>query len=141
MGLESQLTNVSSESIPILIFTTISNSICYLRSRFFAILQHNHEIEDPQNVVVGSGLANVVMLAEQLNLNLVVSYKYKEKNGDNCDEMKCVVCLNYFSGGEQVRTLACMHVFHKSCFDGWLDQLNFNCPLCRSELIADEHVE
>ncbi|KAG9153726.1 hypothetical protein Leryth_005859 [Lithospermum erythrorhizon] len=146
MGLQNQLTDVSSESIPILVVAVIANCICYIRSFLFSILHgigvvsdHDHQMDDSSVYdVVGSGLAGVVLLAEQLNLNRVFSYNYHEKEDPNS---KCVVCLNYFGDGDHVRKLGCRHVFHKDCLDGWLDHLNFSCPLCRSKLISDERVE
>ncbi|GAA0155782.1 hypothetical protein LIER_13433 [Lithospermum erythrorhizon] len=145
MGLQNQLTDVSSESIPIIIISIIAKWACYIRSLFFDIFHfilspnHLHQMHDAHAYdVVGSGLANVVVLAEQLNLNRVLSHSFHDK-GDPYS--KCVVCLIHFGGGDHVRILACQHVFHKDCFDGWLHCLNFNCPLCRASLVSDESVE
>lgn len=146
MGLQNQLNNVSSESIPILLVALIANCVCYLRSLLFTIL-HSLGLSrfDPDDQVVnhnlidgvGSGLAGLIVLAEQLNLNRVFSYPYSDR-GDIPSGSDCVVCLNRLSNGEHVRKLACRHVFHKECFDGWLDHLNFNCPLCRVPLVSGE---
>ncbi|KAK6790690.1 E3 ubiquitin-protein ligase RHA2A-like [Solanum verrucosum] len=149
MGLQNQLTDVSTESIPILLVTLLANCIANLRSIIFAFLQFlgmsMNPIQIEENTLydaVGSGLAGVVMLAEQLNLNRMFSYTFDDQ-GDEASGSSCVVCLNRLGDGENVRKLDCKHVFHKVCFDGWLDTFNFNCPICRSSLlvVSDERVE
>lgn len=148
MGLQNQLNDVSSESIPILLVAFIANCVRYIRSLLFTILhsvglsKFNHDEMVDDNIVLdapGSGLAGLIVLAEQLNLNRVFSYPCKRLDeGDAGSD--CVVCLSRLSHGDHVRSLACRHVFHKECFDRWLDHLNFNCPLCRSPVVSDESV-
>ncbi|XP_074330141.1 E3 ubiquitin-protein ligase RHA2B-like [Apium graveolens] len=148
MGLQNELTNVSSESLPILLVILIANCVSYLRSLSSTIL---HSFSPSQNEVVhanngvnsiGSSLAGLAVLAEQLNINRLFSYTYSgNKDDEGVSGSDCIVCLNRFSKGDHVRKLACCHVFHKECFDGWLDHLNFNCPLCRSPLeVSGERV-
>jgi E3 ubiquitin-protein ligase RHA2 len=170
MGLQSQLNDVSSESIPLLLVAIIANCVSYLRSFLLGLLQsiglsrfnnsdhhhhhhhHHHHVDEAFLGAVGSGLAGLIVLADQLNLNRVLSYKYGGESGGGgggeatgpssalTGRPDCVVCLSTFRDGDQVRKLTCRHVFHKDCFDGWLDHLNFNCPLCRSPLVSDERV-
>ncbi|XP_069153007.1 E3 ubiquitin-protein ligase RHA2A [Solanum lycopersicum] len=146
MGLQNQLSDVSTESIPILLVTLLANCIANLRSIIFTFLQFIgvsvNPIQIEENAIydaVGSGLAGVVMLAEQLNLNRMFSYAFDDQSAGS----SCVFCLNRLIDGENVRKLDCKHVFHKACFDGWLDTFNFNCPICRSSLsvVSDERVE
>ncbi|XP_038707458.1 E3 ubiquitin-protein ligase RHA2A [Tripterygium wilfordii] len=141
MGLQGQLNDVSSDSIPLLLVALIANCFNSLRSFLFGLLQSTGiyrfgpaHVEDG---LLGSGLAGLIVLAEQLNLNRLFSYRYCCNR--DCGN-KCVVCLSMLRDGDQVRELSCRHVFHKDCFDGWLDHLNFNCPLCRSPLVSDERV-
>ncbi|MCO5599501.1 hypothetical protein L7F22_053606 [Adiantum nelumboides] len=48
----------------------------------------------------------------------------------------CVVCLNAFEEGEELRLLpSCRHSFHRDCIDKWLFS-HATCPLCRRS-IAD----
>ncbi|KAK1374619.1 E3 ubiquitin-protein ligase RHA2A [Heracleum sosnowskyi] len=153
MGLQNELTNVSSESLPILLVILIANCVSYLRTLSFTILHSlspprfhsdNEVVHDNNNNAVnplGSSLASLIVLAEQLNINRLFSYTYGSKKDEDVSGSDCIVCLNRFSKGDHVRKLACCHVFHKECFDGWLDHLNFNCPLCRSPLkVSDERV-
>lgn len=135
MGLQNQMNDVSSDSFPILILLLIANGVGYLRSILLAILHSlNLSHNDESSQAVTSGLA---VLAEQLNFNRMFSYKYNRSTTlDGTGGSDCVVCLSRLKNGEYVRRLACKHVFHKECFDGWLDHLNFNCPLCRGSLVG-----
>lgn len=150
MGLQNQLSDVSSESIVVLLAVLIGKSVRYLNDLLFTILHalglfsprfdtdhRHHSLYD----VVGSGLAGVILLCEELNLNRVCSYPNQSDGGVDGLGSDCVVCLIRMGDGDHVRKLACRHVFHKDCFDGWLDQLNFSCPLCRAPLVAEERVE
>ncbi|KAB2596882.1 E3 ubiquitin-protein ligase RHA2A-like [Pyrus ussuriensis x Pyrus communis] len=48
----------------------------------------------------------------------------------------CIVCTDKVEGGQRVRELSnCSHVFHKECLDAWIDEGQFTCPLCRSNLL------
>ncbi|KAJ4960585.1 hypothetical protein NE237_020495 [Protea cynaroides] len=112
----------------------------------FSRLDMVDEVGDGLFGVVGSNLTGLIILAEQLNVNRVFSYSdYGEeeaargRRGGGFD-LECVVCLCGFRNGEQVRRLGCRHLFHKVCLDGWFDQINWSCPLCRFLLVSDEHV-
>lgn len=148
MGLQNQLTDVSTESIPILMVALLANAVAYLRSLVFSLLRlvglasrfDPDRIDDTLYDAVGSGLAGVIVLAEQLNLNRVFSYRLQGAGPEAAACPNCVVCLDRLGDGDHVRKLDCRHVFHKECFDGWLDQLKFNCPICRFPLVSEESV-
>lgn len=57
------------------------------------------------------------------------------KSGD-MDEgaMKCMVCLNEYEDKESVRTMPCMHYFHKDCIDKWLLSRGRQCPICKFDI-------
>ncbi|XP_057981218.1 probable E3 ubiquitin-protein ligase ATL45 [Malania oleifera] len=42
----------------------------------------------------------------------------------------CVICLEEFLVGSEVRRMPCSHVFHGDCIVQWLGKSHF-CPLCR----------
>jgi E3 ubiquitin-protein ligase RHA2 len=154
MGLQSQLNDVSSDSIPLLLVALIANCVAYIRSLLFGLLHSlglsrfdPNRVDDGLLSAVGSGLAGLIALADQLNNNQAFSYEYAAADEDGAgptadpmDRPICVVCRCAMKDGDQVRRLPCRHVFHKECFDGWLDHLKFNCPLCRSPLVSDERV-
>ncbi|KAJ2660092.1 hypothetical protein IWW48_003144 [Coemansia sp. RSA 1200] len=53
----------------------------------------------------------------------------------------CVVCLEEYSVGDDVRMLPCGHVFHDQCITPWLlrPKSRFHeCPMCKTPCFADE---
>lgn len=55
---------------------------------------------------------------------------------NNCSDQtkSCAVCLEDLSkGGQQLRKMACSHVFHQECIVQWLNT-SYMCPLCRYKL-------
>ncbi|KAK4260763.1 hypothetical protein QN277_003840 [Acacia crassicarpa] len=151
MGLQNQLRDVSSDSIPLLLLLHIAAGFNYLRSYLLAFLHslgisrfHSHTpaiAEDALFAAVGSGLAQLVILSDQLHAN----YDLTDDDDDRAiaaasSSSMCVVCRSEYKEGDQVRRLPCRHVFHGRCFDAWLHELKFNCPLCRSALVSDECV-
>ncbi|CAE6061505.1 unnamed protein product [Arabidopsis arenosa] len=126
MGLQGQLSDVSSDSIPLMLLALLATFIRHVRS--LLLLPSSAA---PVVVVVSSNLS---VLADQLNLNRLFSYRYSDNAAS-----ECIVCLSSLKTGEQVRKLDCRHVFHKQCLEGWLQHLNFNCPLCRSPLLPHHH--
>ncbi|CAH8266377.1 unnamed protein product [Arabidopsis lyrata] len=127
MGLQGQLSDVSSDSIPLMLLALLATFIRHVRS--LLLLPSSAA---PVVVVVVS--SNLSVLADQLNLNRLFSYRYSDNAAS-----ECIVCLSTLKTGEQVRKLDCRHVFHKQCLEGWLQHLNFNCPLCRSPLLPHHH--
>ncbi|KAI4357727.1 hypothetical protein L6164_001658 [Bauhinia variegata] len=154
MGLQNQLHDFTSDSIPLLLIAIIADCVNYLRSSLLAFLHifglsrfEPHPVVDDGFIrAVGSGFAGLIVLAEQLNFNRRFSYRYNtlEARDGGPDaatgSSKCIVCLCSLKDGDLVRKLSCRHVFHKHCFDGWLDRLKFNCPICRSQLVSEERV-
>ncbi|CAN7028365.1 hypothetical protein Bca4012_043261 [Brassica carinata] len=129
MGLQGQLSDVSSDSIPLMLVALIATLFKHVRSFFLRFSSSVVVEEDASASSVYSRLAN---LADQLKFNRLLSYLY----ADNAAASDCIVCLSTLKTGEEVRKLDCRHVFHKQCLEGWIQHLNFNCPLCRSPLIA-----
>ncbi|KAF8040326.1 hypothetical protein BT93_B2533 [Corymbia citriodora subsp. variegata] len=139
--LQSQLHDVSSDSIPLLLLAVVARSVRHLRSLLLALLHslrlsrsiHRAASDSVDAGLIGSGLAGLIVLADHLNQNRLSSRRCPPGPAGSPD---CVVCLSALREGEQVRELGCHHVFHKACLDGWLQHLNFSCPLCRSPLAA-----
>jgi len=49
------------------------------------------------------------------------------------EQTDCPVCLTSFKKGEKLKSLPCVHFFHKECIDTWLS-VGHNCPVCKTEL-------
>lgn len=47
------------------------------------------------------------------------------------EHKQCCICLSDFEGGETLKTLPCIHVFHADCIDRWLQTKN-QCPTCQT---------
>ena len=45
----------------------------------------------------------------------------------------CSICMESFKPREEMRTLPCLHFFHKNCIDRWLKQSK-QCPICKHEV-------
>ncbi|EXJ74796.1 uncharacterized protein A1O5_01492 [Cladophialophora psammophila CBS 110553] len=60
------------------------------------------------------------------------SHSARALDGERC--LKCSICTEDFSIGEQVRVLPCFHKYHPACVDPWLLNLSSTCPLCRIDL-------
>ncbi|XP_077117993.1 RING finger protein 11-like isoform X2 [Ranitomeya variabilis] len=48
---------------------------------------------------------------------------------------ECVICMLDFVGGDPLRFLPCMHVYHMECIDNWLMR-SFTCPSCMEPVDA-----
>jgi len=62
-------------------------------------------------------------------LNVLPTSKFTEKSsstssqsdrGANTEDPECRVCLSQFERNETLRTLPCLHRFHRSCIDNWI---------------------
>ncbi len=42
----------------------------------------------------------------------------------------CCICLAEYEPGDEVRTLQCMHGYHRDCIDRWLKN-SHECPMCK----------
>lgn len=47
------------------------------------------------------------------------------------EEDKCPICLDALKRYQNIKTLPCIHKFHKKCVDNWLRHEMF-CPTCRT---------
>lgn len=58
--------------------------------------------------------------------------------GEPRDEaaMQCMVCLEGFQAGDEIRILPCLHRFHRSCVDQWLAQVS-ECPICKHDILGE----
>lgn len=77
-------------------------------------------------------------------INVLPTSKFAEKmqsssslshHGTASDETvsECRICLSQFEPNETLRTLPCLHRFHRHCIDNWI-QRNAVCPVCRVKL-------
>jgi hypothetical protein len=56
------------------------------------------------------------------------------------DRDRCNICLAGYEPGDELRTISCMHNFHKGCIDPWLRQRNI-CPICKFPATVEDEEE
>eukprot|EP00455_Lapot_gusevi_P049686 TRINITY_DN708_c0_g2_i1.p1 TRINITY_DN708_c0_g2~~TRINITY_DN708_c0_g2_i1.p1 ORF type:complete len:398 (+),score=44.49 TRINITY_DN708_c0_g2_i1:99-1292(+) len=71
--------------------------------------------------------------AEQISSYPTHRFQKTEASERHADRKNCVICMNDFENGDELRTLHCFHSFHVDCIDNWLKQ-NAKCPVCRASL-------
>jgi len=49
----------------------------------------------------------------------------------------CVICLEEFTHGQQIKLLPCKHGFHGECIDPWLGERSDQCPICKQSVLVD----
>lgn len=92
----------------------------------------SEESSSPENNI-NTELPNITLnnlLKENIN-NIIEnnSFSYVSEVKHN----NCIICLDDMEKGDEIRTLRCMHKFHKSCIDDWLKRQNLDtliCPIC-----------
>jgi len=49
---------------------------------------------------------------------------------------QCIICLEKMEAGNEVRTLPCMHFFHRVCIDKWISMPGApaKCPIDHAEI-------
>jgi hypothetical protein len=55
------------------------------------------------------------------------------------EDAKCAICLGDYESNEALRSLPCVHYFHKSCVDQWLSKSRL-CPLCTQDITTASDV-
>jgi hypothetical protein len=55
-------------------------------------------------------------------------------NDDPSSNDSCAICIVDYKHGDKLRTLPCMHKFHKECIDKWL-LVKSECCLCKYDLL------
>lgn len=52
----------------------------------------------------------------------------------NSTQQMCVVCLDEYTSDDRLRRLPCLHYFHVSCIDRWLNR-SLLCPSCKTPVV------
>ena len=55
--------------------------------------------------------------------------KYSKESLTNCS-----ICLMDVCKDDYYYEIKCNHIFHKKCLEKWLEEYNYICPVCRTEL-------
>ena len=63
-----------------------------------------------------------------------------ECKGGSQLEQKCMVCFEKYKVGESLRSLPCIHTFHRKCIDRWLLR-STKCPICNRRIDEANYLE
>ncbi|KAL7309499.1 hypothetical protein PS15m_010370 [Mucor circinelloides] len=78
----------------------------------------------------------VIPIATPTNANASATSTATSTRPDEFDDA-CVICLDEFALGDQVRKLPCGHEYHCECIDPWLTIKSASCPLCKHDCALD----
>jgi len=74
---------------------------------------------------------------DQINKLPIWKFKVKPKHTHevevSCNQKSCCICLDDFEHDDCLRTLQCLHFFHRKCIDKWLLK-NRTCPICKFDI-------
>ena len=48
-------------------------------------------------------------------------------------QKECIICMELFRSGEDVKWLQCLHVYHSKCIDAAL-HVKSECPVCKTRV-------
>lgn len=51
-------------------------------------------------------------------------------------QTECSICLENFAMPEQLRRVACGHLFHPRCIQEWFATGDSRCPMCRFDPVT-----
>ena len=91
-----------------------------------------NEFFEEEKLEVGEEGARAPVLSKEDLEDLPCSYfEVTERHDEGDVYFKCTVCQTDFEDGDRIRTLLCLHMFHKECIDRWLTSQSGSCPICK----------
>ncbi|KAK3134471.1 hypothetical protein QOZ80_6AG0549630 [Eleusine coracana subsp. coracana] len=82
-------------------------------------------------------------LSEEQFVKCVNRSVYKARNRERelnsivVDDVKCSICQEEYTEGEEIGRMQCDHQYHLCCVHEWLRQKNW-CPICKASAITSE---
>jgi len=55
------------------------------------------------------------------------------RQSSDSEHCQCMICVEHFQKGDSIRTLPCLHRYHKKCIDEWLRR-SCTCPICKHDV-------
>jgi len=93
-------------------------------------LRSDREFNDHMSYEELTQLEDVKVGVKEDIESLSALFQYTDQN---LSEKQCTVCMENFVRDDQIRRLNCLHCFHKSCIDQWLDRSK-RCPICKIDV-------
>ena len=94
------------------------------------VAEQNEFFEENKLDTAGDGRAPVLSEAQLAELP-ESDFEVTEVQDEEDIIFKCTICQMDFEDGCRVRTLLCLHQFHKDCIDRWLSTINGSCVICK----------
>lgn len=77
---------------------------------------------------------HVIQGLEPVNVAAIPTMKYHHEAFHSKEDAQCSICLGEYEDKEMLRIMpACLHNFHRTCIDIWLE-MHSTCPICRLSL-------
>ncbi|CUG82714.1 zinc finger protein, putative [Bodo saltans] len=51
------------------------------------------------------------------------------------DRQECSICLDSYTDGQEILVLPCLHWFHSTCVQQWMEK-HTECPLCQLDIVS-----
>ena len=92
---------------------------------------NNNNEEDNSDDLLNDDLFNKNESQELLKY-IPTSVVSKEKKPSDSN-YRCIICLSEFQIGEKESILPCLHIFHSSCIETWINNKQW-CPICKYDI-------
>lgn len=107
-----------------------------LRDKLVSILNSPNDGRATQNLFAdfmsAGGSTSTTIKRGVASVDVYPSYKYTGAPLPE-DKKTCAICLSDYELGEDIKTIPCMHFYHKSCIDEWMVR-SCVCPICKSKI-------
>ena len=77
-----------------------------------------------------NGKAKKLKIAQEKRSGKKVSESYEPSSNDSC-----AICILDYKLGDKLKTMPCLHKFHKNCIDKWL-AMKSDCPICKYDILG-----
>ena len=94
-------------------------------------IEYNNNEEDNSDDLLNDELFNKNESKELLKYIPTSVVSKEKKPSDN--NSRCIICLSEFQVGEKESTLPCLHIFHSSCIETWINNKQW-CPICKYDI-------
>ena len=92
-----------------------------------SLLGANHNFS--QMPIPPGMFSDVVVTTNESDLDTIKTFKLDSKLETNCS-----ICMGHLDKDEEASELKCSHTFHTECIKPYLQQYNYKCPVCRTEV-------
>jgi len=103
-----------------------------LRVQLIRILNSESAFGSDQPRVLFENLSNLRIRQGVRDISVYPTHAYVVGSFPE-DKNTCPICLSGYEEGEEIRTIPCLHFYHRECIDEWLSQSK-ECPLCKMKI-------